>query len=182
MVPQTLKRIGLAIAFVVAAVSTAIAFPGGGVGGIGAGGVSGIGAGTIGNVTGANISPGVSGLGPTFLMPQRFRDLNVTGKVGVKKSDLPPNATVIMLRLDGQEIPMRLDTETRSADLQFNSNEGYARGLYQSILTKRVEVVGQQDLRDEIAQAAEQSKPLQIEGYVFDRTSPFLVVKSVKSE
>lgn len=77
---------------------------------------------------------------------------------------------------------MRLDTETQGADLEFNPDDAYARDLYRSITTKRVEVVGQQDLRNEIAQAAEQSKPLQIEGYVFDRTSPYFVVKSVKPQ
>jgi len=77
---------------------------------------------------------------------------------------------------------MRLDTELQSAELQFDPNDNYARDLYQSILTKRVEVVGRQDLRDEIVRAADESKPLDVEGYVFDRTSPYLVVKSVKGE
>jgi len=116
------------------------------------------------------------------MMPQRFRDLNVTGMVGVKPGSQPLHSTTIRLTLDGHEIPMQLDTELQSAELQFNPDDSYARDLYRSILTKRVEVVGQENLRDQIAEAAEQSKPLQIEGYVFDRTSPYLVVKSVKGD
>ena len=185
MVPRTVKRAGFAIAFLLAGVSTAAAFgAGGGVGAGGIGGMGGINAGSI-SVGGAGIpgfNGGVAGLGPVFRMPQRFRDLNVTGQVGVEKTSLPLNATIIRLSLDGREIPMRLDTEQQSADLQFNPDEGYGKDLYRSILTKRVEVVGRAELREQIAQAAEQSKPLKIEGYVFDRTSPYFVVKSVQAQ
>ncbi len=184
MLPRSVKRAGLAIAFTLAGVATASAFPGGGVG-VGAGGFagSGVSPGSV-SLSGSAV-PGLSpanGLAPLFAMPQRFRDLNVVGKVGIKPTSLPPNATVVRLRLDGQEIPMRLDTELQTAELQFDPNAGYARDLYRSILTKRIEIVGQQSLRDQIAQAAAESKPLQVEGYVFDRTSPYFVVKSVKAE
>jgi hypothetical protein len=146
---------------------------------MGAGGIS------VGSIGSGGPAPGVTpvnGLGPLFSMTQRFHDLNVTGRVGVKASSLPADATVVRLSLDGHEIPMRLDTELHSAELQFDPNASYARDLYNSILTKRVEVVGEQNLRDQIAAAAKESKPVQIEGYVFDRTSPYFVVKSVTPE
>jgi hypothetical protein len=195
MLPSGLKRIGLAIAVILASVATASAFPGGAVGGgggSGAGGVSGGGfagggvhAGGLGGITGP-VSVGVPFIptsgGSSAMSPQRFRDLNVTGRVGVKPGSQPLHSTTIRLTLDGHEIPMQLDTELQSAELQFNPDDTYARDLYRSILTKRVEVVGRQNLRDQIAEAAEQSKPLQIEGYVFDRTSPYLVVKSVTGD
>jgi hypothetical protein len=190
MLSQTLKRTGFTVAMVLAGMATASAFPGAGGGGgfggggIGGAGMSGVPVGSIGSISGAGV-PGMGGpnaLGPTFTMPQRFRDLNVVGQVGIDPSRQPPNATIVQLRLDGQEIPMRLDTETQGAELEFNPNDAYARDLYRSITTKRVEVVGEQDLRNEIAQAAGQSKPLQIEGYVFDQTSPYFVIKSVKPQ
>ena len=194
MLPPSLKRIGLAIAFVLAGVATASAFPGGAMGGGGAGGGFGGGGIAGGGFAGGGVRPG--GLGgitgpvsvgvpfvPGFdMMPQRFRDLSVTGRVGVKPGSQPLHSTMIRLTLDGHEIPMELDTEVQSADLQFNPDDSYARDLYHSILTKRVEVVGQENLRDQIAQAAEQSRPLQIEGYVFDRSNPYLVVKSAKGD
>ena len=182
---RTMKRAGLTIAMVLAAVATASAFPGaGGGGGFGGGGIGGAGfsGGGFGLGGAPGVSPGVSGLGPTFIMPQRFRDLNVVGRVGIDPSKQPPNATIIQLRLDGREIPMRLDTETQGAQLEFDPNDAYARDLYRSITTKRVEVVGQPELRNEVAQAADQTRPLQIEGYVFDRTSPYFVLKSVKPQ
>jgi hypothetical protein len=196
MLPLNFKRIGLAMAFALAGVASASAFPGGAPGGgggfggsgFGGGGISGGGfagggvrAGGLGGITGP-VSIGVP-FRPGFdMMPQRFRDLNVTGMVGVKPGSKPLHSTMIRLTLDGHEIPMQLDTELQSADLQFNPDDSYARDLYRSILTKRVEVVGQENLRDQIAEAAEQSKPLQIEGYVFDKSSPYLVVKSVKGD
>jgi hypothetical protein len=192
MLPLSLKRIGLGIALALAGVATASAFPGGGVGGGGGfsgGGVSGggfAGGGVhIGAVTGGGVSVGVPFIPAetsSAMSPQRFRDLNVTGRVGVKPGSQPLHATTIRLTLDGHEIPMQLDTEVQSAELEFNPDDSYARDLYHSILTKRVEVVGRQNLRDQIAAAAEESKPLQIEGYVFDRTSPYLVVKAVKGD
>jgi hypothetical protein len=196
MLPLSLKRIGLAIAFALAGVATASAFPGGAVGGGGGFSGGGFAGGGIpgGGFVGGGVRPG--GLGaitgpvsvgvpfrPGFdMMPQRFRDLNVTGRVGVKPGSQPLHSTTIRLSLNGHEIPMQLDTELHSAELQFNPEDSYARDLYRSILTKRVEVVGRENLRDQIAEAAEQSKPLQIEGYVFDKTSPYLVVKSVKGD
>jgi hypothetical protein len=192
MLSLSLKRIGLGVAFALAGVATASAFPGGGVGGGGGfsgGGVSGggfAGGGVhIGAVTGGGVSVGVPFIPAetsSAMSPQRFRDLNVTGRVGVKPGSQPLHATTIRLTLDGHEIPMQLDTEVQSAELEFNPDDSYARDLYHSILTKRVEVVGRQNLRDQIAAAAEESKPLQIEGYVFDRTSPYLVVKAVKGD
>ena len=189
MLPLSFKRIGLAIAFALAGVATARAFPGGAVGGgggFGGGGMSGGGfagggvhAGGLGGMPGSIGFPFIPGF---EMMPQRFRDLNVTGMVGVKPGSQPLHSTTIRLTLDGHEIPMQLDTELQSAELQFNPDDSYARDLYRSILTKRVEVVGQENLRDQIAEAAEQSKPLQIEGYVFDKSSPYLVVKSVKGD
>ena len=180
---------GLAIASILALAATAMAFPGGGVGGIGGGGFGGgVPGGGHGSAPSFGLggaptsNPGISGLNPVYIMPQRFRDLNVVGRVGEPESRKGGHDTIVRLRLDGRDIEMRLDTELHSGRLQFDPNEDYGRDLYQSILTKRVEVVGSQDLRDQIARAAEESKPLQVEGYVFDRTSPYLVVKSVKPE
>ncbi|HKF28208.1 MAG TPA: hypothetical protein VKB29_03220 [Candidatus Binataceae bacterium] len=192
MLPLSFKRIGLAIALALAGVATASAFPGGGVGGggggFGGGGIAGGGfagggvrAGALGGITGP-VGGSLPFLPALDMAPQRFRDLNVTGRVGVKPGSQPLHSTMIRLTLDGNEIPMQLDTELQSAELQFNPDDSYARDLYRSILTKRVEVVGQENLRDQIAEAAEQSKPLQVEGYVFDTTSPYLVVKSVKGD
>jgi hypothetical protein len=172
-----------------AGVATASAFPGGGVGGsggFGGGGVSGggfAGGGIRGGGGGVSVGvPFIPAETSSAMSPQRFRDLNVTGRVGVKPGSQPLHATTIRLTLDGHEIPMQLDTEVQSAQLEFNPDDSYARDLYHSILTKRVEVVGRQNLRDQIAAAAEESRPLQIEGYVFDRSSPYLVVKSVKGD
>ena len=195
MLSVSFKRIGLAIAFALAGVATASAFPGGAVGGGGGGGGFGGGGIAGGGFAGGGVRAGgfggITGTGGTIgfpyrpgfeMMPQRFRDLNVTGMVGVKPGSKPLHSTMIRLTLDGHEIPMQLDTERQSSELQFNPDDSYARDLYHSIMTKRVEVVGQENLRDQIAEAAEQSKPLQIEGYVFDRMSPYLVVKSVKGD
>jgi hypothetical protein len=142
---------------------------------------------SLGGASGMQLNPGPSMSMPGMVNPtptqssQRFRQLNVTGDVGLKEANLPAGARIVRLRVDGRDIYMRLDTELSSAVLQFDPNAGYAQELYRAILTKRIEVVGKQELRDQIMAAADKAQPLKIEGYVFDRTSPFLVVKSVTS-
>ncbi len=119
---------------------------------------------------------------PRERAPQRFRDLTVVGDVGLKESDFPAGAKIVHLRVDGHDVYMRLDTELHDVELQFDPNAEYARDLYRAILTKRIEVVGQQDLRDQIMASADKAQPIKVRGYVFDRTSPFLVVKSVSTK
>jgi hypothetical protein len=74
---------------------------------------------------------------------------------------------------------MALDTETASSVIEFGPNQRYAKDLYDSILTKRITVVGDQFETTRIIDAASSKKPLVIEGYVFDRMAPYMVVKSV---
>lgn len=168
------KRIAIAFAlglFLVAGAGSAHAFP------VNLSGASGLQITTGSSLSGIMVPPT-----PRERAPQRFRDLTVVGAVGLKESDLPAGATIVRLRVDGRNIFMRLDTELNGPDLQFDPNAGYARDLYRAILTKRIEVVGQQGLREQIIASADKAQPIKVEGYVFDRTSPFLVVKSVSNQ
>jgi hypothetical protein len=77
-------------------------------------------------------------------------------------------------------LPMRLDTELHSAELQFEPEASYGRDLYRAILTKRVEVVGAVDLRQALQSAADNHEQAEVEGYVFNLSSPYLVLKVVR--
>ena len=174
----SVELVGFAVCLLVS-LAPAWAFP---AGGMRAGGMSG----PI-RITprpgGALPAANAASMAPVFDRPQRIRDhLNVTGLVGISEKKPISSGPIVQLRLDGCDIPMRLDTQLDGVELQFDLNENYARDLYQSILTKRIEVVGPQKLRDQIEQAADQYKPLEIQGYIFGRTSPFLVVKAVGPE
>jgi hypothetical protein len=114
------------------------------------------------------------------LSEQRYRDLKVVGRVPVDPNKLPAGARIVRLRVNEQEIAMRLDTETSGGELEFLPDEEMARDLYRSILTKRIEVVGDAGLRDRIVAAAGTTQAIEVEGYVFDRMSPYLVVKRVE--
>jgi hypothetical protein len=169
--------VGFAVC-VLASLAPATAFPAGGIGG-------GVG-GPLRNIPmmgGRTSAANPASMAPVFERPQRIRDhLNVTGLVGISAKKPISSGPIVRLGLDGREIPMRLDTDLDGVELQFDLNENYARDLYQSILTKRIEVVGAQELRDQIVQAAALWKPLAIQGYIFGRTSPILVVKAVGPE
>jgi hypothetical protein len=122
-------------------------------------------------------------MAPVFERPQRIRDhLNITGLIGISEKNPIAHGPIVKLGLDGRDIPMRLDTQMDGVELQFDLNENYARDLYESIVTKRIEVVGPRELRDQIEQAADHWKPLEIQGYIFGRASPFLVVRAVRPE
>jgi len=170
--------VGFAVC-VLASLAPTGAFPAGGMGRGGVGGSIRI----IPRIGGTPLAANPASMAPVFDRPQRIRDhLNVTGLVGISEKKPISSGPIVRLGLDGREIPMRLDTQLEGVELQFDLNQNYARDLYQSILTKRIEVVGSQELRDQIAQAADQWKPLAIQGYIFGRTSPILVVKSVGPE
>ena len=174
----SVRLVGSALCLL-AGLAPAKAFPAGGIAGGGMSGPIRIAPRIGGGLSASN----VASMAPVFDKPQRIRDrLNVTGLVGISEKKPISNNPIVRLGLDGHDIPMRLDTQLDGVVLQFDLNENYARDLYQSILTKRIEVVGPQELRDQIKQAADQWKPLEIQGYIFGRTSPFLVVKAVGPE
>jgi len=149
---------------------------GGGFGGVGAGAI-----GSVGRVSGLN--PGVLAINPASA-PQRYRELKVAGQVPADPTRLVNDARIVQLRVNGHIIPMALDTELVGGELQFLPNEAYGRDLYKAMMTRRIEVVGESNLRQEIVEAASDPgnpKPLQVQGYVFDRLSPFLVLRSVSA-
>jgi len=178
MPKRTFGLVGFVVCLLASLAST-MAFSAGGIGAGGMGGPIRI----TPRIGGVPSAANVASMAPVFDRPQRIRDhLNVTGIVGISEKKPISSAPIVRLGLDGREIAMRLDTQLDGVELQFDLNENYARELYQSILTKRIEVVGPQNLRDQIAQAADQWKPVEVQGYIFGRTSPILVVKAVGPE
>jgi hypothetical protein len=137
-----------------------------------------------GGITGSGIASALSStfFPSTYLITQRYRRLKIAGRFPVDEQHLPKSAKIVRLSVNGRVIPMRLDTELVSADLEFPRARSYGRDLYRAILTKRIEVVGNSAMRQQIVAAAAKSTPLQIKGYVFDRTSPYLVVQSVTAQ
>ena len=132
----------------------------------------------LGSVTALNVT---SFMPDGSMPPQRFRDLKVAGRVAAPGTELPKGSRVVRLYVSGRVIPMAIDNETASAVLEFGPNQRYAKDLYDAILTKRITVVGDDFSRTKIVDAAASSKPIVVEGYVFDRMSPYMVLKSVGS-
>lgn len=177
----------IATAFVSAAIgamlipATASAFSGGGVGGGGFGG--GVGG-------GFPVSPGGAGISANNMMfqnlpgpQQRFRQMDLAGRIPTDPSKAALGTKIVRLSVNGEIVPMAVDTETAGADVQFQPDTDYARQLYQAIFDKPVTVVGDERLRSEIMEAASDTSStriVKIDGYVFDRLSPYMVVKSVQ--
>jgi hypothetical protein len=85
------------------------------------------------------------------------------------------------MHVDGREIPMSIDGNAMSDNLQFDQGDELGQTLYHLILGKRLEVVGDQKLRTQLASAAaaNPSKPVVVDGFVYDRVTPYLVLVSV---
>ena len=162
-----------------AAMSSTMAFAFGGVGGGAPGG--GMHVGGISGFTGAP-SNGVGTLinMNTYLYDRHFRELKLAGQVPAVPEKLPSGARIVQLRVNGQNVPMALDSELGSGELEFEPGERYAEDLYKAVLTKSVAVVGDAQLRDRIIAAAGKSQPIEIEGAVFNTATPYFIVKSVE--
>lgn len=113
--------------------------------------------------------------------PQRYRDLKVAGRVVRPGNQVPPGSRIVRLNVEGKEVPMAIDTETSTADITFAADEQYARELYRSILTKRIRVIADDFTIARIQSAVAADAPIVIEGYVFDRFSPYMVVRKAEA-
>jgi hypothetical protein len=179
----------LATIFAIAYVPAAHAFGGvgGGMGGIG--GLGGIGGGVHGNVTGGFNGGGIGSSGGIMINPvpnlavQEMRELRLAGQVPANPDRLPSGARIIQLKVNGQTVPMALDSELGGGQLEFNPGNQYGEELYHAMLTKQIAVVGDSKLRDQIVQAASANgtQALEVQGWVFNRMTPYFVVKSVQA-
>ncbi len=170
----------------VAYAPSALAFGGGGVGGIGGiagiGGIHGNPAGGFAGVNGGQFNGIMINPVPNLAV-QEMRELRLAGQVPANPERLPSGARTIQLKVNGQFIPMALDSELGSGQLEFNPGNRYGEELYNAVLTKQIAVLGDSKLRNQIVQAAaaNSTQPLEIQGYVFNRQTPYFVVKSVET-
>ncbi len=191
MLMKTTLAGALAMIVAIAYVPPARAFGsvGGGVGGGGFGGIGGIVGGVHGNVTGgfAGVNGGQLGGIGVMVVPnlavQEMLELKLAGRVPANPDRLPSGSRIIQLKVNGQIVPMALDSELGGGKLEFNPGNQYGEELYHAVLTKKIAVVGDSKLRDQIVQAAAANgtQALEVQGYVFNRTTPYFVVKSVEA-
>jgi hypothetical protein len=171
----------LAATVSVAPAGAALAF-GGGIGGGGfrgsMGGFAANPSGSIGTGSIGSDAIGSDGTGLNAVSIGPDSELTIAGRVATE-SILPRGATLVRLRLNGRIIPMALDTEVANAELGANPSNDYGKALYNSVLKKQMVVIGNAELCNQIAAAADSSKPLVLQGYVFDHTNPYFVVRSV---
>ncbi len=143
------------------------------------GGVGGVGTGAIRSVPG--------GAGPSnifepsnVMSPQRYRDLKASGYMESPGGKLPPDFRILRFRVNGKIIPMLLGPEsTTPPKLIFGPDDIYARRLFQAILHKQITVIGDEFMRERILRAARLKVPVEVEGYVFDSLSPYMILRSV---
>ena len=113
--------------------------------------------------------------------PNHYHEIKLVGRLGGDESGFTLDQQIVRMRVDGRDIPMSINGDAMSDSLQFDQGDELGQILYRLILSKRLEVVGDQKLRTRIANAAtaNPSKPLVVDGFVYDRMTPYLVLVSV---
>jgi hypothetical protein len=113
--------------------------------------------------------------------PNHYHEIKLIGRLTQDESGLTVDRQIVRMRVDGRSIPMSIDGDQMSNSLQFDQGDELGQNLYRLILSKQLEVVGNQQLRARIADAAaaNRSKQIVVDGFVYDRTTPYLVLVSV---
>ncbi len=113
--------------------------------------------------------------------PNHYHEIKIIGRLAKDESGLSIDRQIVRMRVDGRDIPMSINGDAMSDSLQLDEGDELGQVLYRLILSKRLEVVGDQKLRAQIANAAaaNSSKPVVVDGFVYDRTTPYLVLVSV---
>ena len=113
--------------------------------------------------------------------PNHYHEIRIVGRLAKDESGFTIDRQIVRMRVDGRDIPMSINGDATSDSLQFDQGDELGQNLYRLILSKRLEVVGDQKLRTQIATAASAnpSKPVVVDGFVYDRMTPYLVLVSV---
>jgi hypothetical protein len=111
--------------------------------------------------------------------PNHYHEIKLVGRLAKEESGLTIDRQIVRMRVDGREFPMSIDGDAMSDSLQFDQGDELGQTLYRLILSKQLEVVGDPKLRTQIANAANSSKPVVVDGFVYDRVTPYLVLVSV---
>jgi hypothetical protein len=114
--------------------------------------------------------------------PNHYHEIKLIGRFGKDESGLTIDQQVVRIRLDGQTIPMSINGDAMSNSLQFDQGDELGQNLYRLILSKQLEVVGDRKLCAQVADAAaaNSSKQILLDGFVYDRMTPYLVLVSVE--
>src|ERR1700722_5849242 len=113
--------------------------------------------------------------------PNHYHEIKIVGRLAKDESGFTIDRQIVRMRVDGRDIPMSINGDAMSDSLQMDQGDELGQDLYRLILSKRLEVVGDQKLRTQIAAAAaaNPSKPVVVDGFVYDRMTPYLVLVSV---
>jgi hypothetical protein len=196
MIGKSLALFAAAISFAMTATIAAAAGPGGfsgGGGGVPSVGAIGFSAFAVSPLSMSRVmggrpdKPSVPSVGVLSAIPfptqdpNHYHEIKLIGQFTNDESGLTVDRQIVRMRVDGRSIPMSIDGDQMSNSLQFDQGDELGQNLYRLILSKQLEVVGNQQLRAQIAEAAaaNRSKQIVVDGFVYDRTTPYLVLVSV---
>jgi hypothetical protein len=188
MIGKAFAGLAAALTFALTATITGAAGPMG-MGATGVGGAMGVGSMNSLMTTSRVSRRDIGGAGSNSLQsltfptndPFHYHEVKIVGRLAKDESGFSIDRQIVRMHVDGREIPMSIDGNAMSDSLQFDQGDELGQTLYHLILSKRLEVVGDQKLRAQLASAAaaNPSKPVVVDGFVYDRVTPYLVLVSV---
>ena len=134
---------------------------------------------------GGRLGGTMSGAMPVFPFPtndpHHYHEIKLIGRLAKDESGLTIDQQIVRMRVNGHSIPMSINGDAISSTLQFDQGDELGQTLYRLILSKQLEVVGDAKLRSQIAEDAASTPPKQVlvDGFVYDRMTPYLVLVSV---
>jgi hypothetical protein len=140
--------------------------------------------------SGRNREGAINGAGPTLNGvpfptndPDHYHEIKLIGRFAKDESGLTIDQQTVWMRVDGRTIPMAINGDAMSNSLQLDQGDELGQTLYRLILSRQLQVVGDEKLRAQIFQAAAanpaNARPIEVDGFVYDRTTPYLVLVSV---
>jgi len=115
--------------------------------------------------------------------PGHYHEIRLIGLFARDESGFTIDQQTVWMRVDGRTIPMRINGDAMSTSLQFDQGDELGQTLYRLILSRQLQVVGDSKLRAQIFKSAAASpanaRPVVVDGFVYDRTTPYLVLVSV---
>ena len=115
--------------------------------------------------------------------PDHYHQVKIIGRFAKDVSGVTIDQQTVWMRVDGRTIPMAINGDTLSNSLQLDQGDELGQTLYRLILSRQLQVVGDERLRAQISQAAAanpaNARNIEVDGFVYDRATPYLVLVSV---
>ncbi len=115
--------------------------------------------------------------------PNHYHEIRIVGRLAKDESGFTIDRQIVRMRVDGRDIPMSINGDATSDSLQFDQGDELGQNLYRLILSKRLGwkwlATTNCALRSRPRRRRTRRSRVVVDGFVYDRMTPYLVLVSV---